>query len=138
MAKIHVKNFGQADEMRPFTDKGYLEVINFGDGMVGRAVFEPGWQWSKHVKPIAGTRSCEAPHAGYVISGHLHIVSDDGEAADVGPGDFVTIAPGHDAWVIGNERCVMFDFAGYAEYAKPKPGTEVQIAGEDDTLPPAY
>lgn len=123
MGRISVKSFAQPDEDRRFADeKGHLEVIHFGDSIVGRGVFEPGWQWSKHVKPIAGTASCEASHCGYVVSGRMHLVSDEGDAADVGPGDFVTIAPGHDAWVIGDEPCIMFDFAGYADYARPRAG----------------
>jgi len=59
-------------ETRPFKDgKGQLEVVDTGTGMVGRAVFEPGWKWSEHVKPIAGTDSCQAPHMGYVLSGRM-------------------------------------------------------------------
>ena len=27
------------------------------------------------------------------------------------------IAPGHDAWVVGDESCVAVDFGGYARYA---------------------
>jgi hypothetical protein len=38
-----------------------------------------GWQWSKHVKPIAKTDSCQAPHMGYFISGRMKVVMDDGE-----------------------------------------------------------
>ena len=70
------------------------------------------------MKPIAGTRSCEAAHLGYVVSGHMHVVMDDGTAADAGPGDLFNIAPGHDAWVVGNEACVIVDFAGMEHYAE--------------------
>jgi hypothetical protein len=37
--------------------------------MIGRATFEPGWKWSISVKPVAKTRSCEAPHFRYQLSG---------------------------------------------------------------------
>ena len=30
-------------------------------------------------------------------------VMDDGEEMEYGPGDFADTAPGHDAWIIGNE-----------------------------------
>ena len=33
-------------------------------------------------------------------------------------GDFAVMAPGHDAWVVGNEPCVVIDWHGYADYAK--------------------
>jgi quercetin dioxygenase-like cupin family protein len=118
MGKITIKSFGHPDEKRPFA-KGFLEVLNVGQGVIGRGVFEPGWRWSTHVKPIAGTRSCQSSHFGYVISGRMHVVSDEGQEAEMGPGDLVSIGPGHDAWTVGDEACVMVDFSGFAEYAKP-------------------
>ncbi len=68
MASAEKKNVNSPDETRPF-EKGKVDVVNIGGGTVGRATFEPGWQWSKHVKPIAKTEWCEAPHFGYTISG---------------------------------------------------------------------
>lgn len=113
-------NFDEPDESRPFEGgMGRLDVINTENGPVGRAVFEPGWRWSQHVKPLAGTDSCEAAHAGYIVSGRIRIVMDDGDAAEAGPGDFLSVAPGHDAWVLGDEPCVVVDWVGYGEYAKP-------------------
>jgi quercetin dioxygenase-like cupin family protein len=106
-------------ELRPFKDgKGQLEVVETGTGMVGRATFEPGWKWSDHVKPIAGTDSCQAPHMGYVVSGRMHIVMDDGSSAEFGPGDVMIAPPGHDAWTVGDEACIAIDWQGVADYAK--------------------
>ena len=119
MARLIKMNFDKPEEVRPFADSsGKLELVNLAGGPVGRATFEPGWQWSKHVKPIAGTASCQASHMGYVISGHMKIVMDDGEEAEFGPGDFMVCPPGHDAWIIGDERCVVIDWQGVADYAK--------------------
>ena len=39
------------------------------------------------------------------------------EAAEGGPGDFMTAAPGHDAWVLGDESCVLVDWQGMADSA---------------------
>jgi hypothetical protein len=117
MAGLESQNFSTPDETRTF-DKGQLAVITLGTATVGRATFQPGWKWSECVKPIAGTDSCEAAHLGYVVSGHMHVVMDDGTAADVGPGDLINIAPGHDAWTIGDEPCVALDFEGASNYAK--------------------
>jgi quercetin dioxygenase-like cupin family protein len=106
-------------ELRPFKDgKGQLEVVESGTGMVGRATFEPGWKWSQHVKPIAGTDSCQAAHMGFVISGQMTVVMDDGSKADFGPGDVMIAPPGHDAWTVGNDPCVVIDWQGVADYAK--------------------
>lgn len=119
MAKLIVRKFESPDETRPFASKGHAEIVHLGQGAVGRGVFEPGWKWSESVKPLAGTRSCETPHLGFVASGRMHVRMDDGEEADIGPGDVVSIAPGHDAWVVGNEACVILDFAGMEHYAQP-------------------
>ena len=96
-----------------------MNVVNIGGATVGRAVFNPGWKWSNDVKPIAGTDSCQAPHTGYVISGSMHVVMDDGTEGDAGPGDAIAISPGHDARIVGDEPCVMLDWSGSANYAKP-------------------
>ncbi|WP_030290752.1 cupin domain-containing protein [Streptomyces katrae] len=120
MAGIVRKSFDQADETRPFEDgKGRLDVIQTDDGAVGRAVFEPGWRWSEHIKPLAGTDSCQAAHTGYVVSGRMKVVMDDGASEEYGPGDLMQIAPGHDAWVVGDEQCVALDWTGFGQYAKP-------------------
>ncbi|MCB8901411.1 MULTISPECIES: cupin domain-containing protein [unclassified Streptomyces] len=120
MAGIVKKSFDAADETRPFEDgKGRLDLVSGKSGAVGRAVFEPGWQWSKHVKPIAGTDSCQASHMGYIVSGRMKVVMDDGETTEYGAGDYMEVQPGHDAWVLGDEACVALDWTGFADYAKP-------------------
>ncbi|MER5183029.1 cupin domain-containing protein [Streptomyces sp. NPDC002896] len=120
MAGIVCKNFDSPDETRPFEEgKGRVDLVSTDRGLVGRGVFEPGWQWSKHIKPLVGTDSCQATHTGYVVSGRMNIVMDDGDSAEAGPGDLFTIEPGHDAWVVGDEPFVAVDWTGFGEYAKP-------------------
>jgi len=70
------------------------------------------------VKPIAGTDSCQVPHVGYVFSGRMKVVLDEGAEMECGPDDALVIPPGHDAWIVGDEPCVVLDFAGADEYAK--------------------
>jgi hypothetical protein len=123
-SKLVVKRGKTPDETRPFAAHGHAEMSKIGDASVLRGVFEPGWKWSADVAPIAGTKSCQAPHLGYVLSGRMRIRTDDGAEDEVGPGDFFRVAPGHDAWVIGNEACVMVDFGGYEQYAKAEAGRE--------------
>ncbi|WP_435971834.1 cupin domain-containing protein [Streptomyces sp. Qhu_M48] len=120
MTGIVKKSFDAADETRPFEDgKGRLDLVTGERGAVGRAVFEPGWQWSKHIKPLAGTDSCEASHVGYVVSGRMKVVMDDGDSTEFGAGDYMEVKPGHDAWVIGDEPCVAVDWTGFVDYARP-------------------
>lgn len=118
MAGLEIKSLESPDETRPFADRGKADVVSVGAGSVLRGVFEPGWRWSEHVKPIAGTESCQTRHLGYVLSGRMHIVMDDGSEGEVGPGDVVTIEPGHDAWTVGDEPCVLVDFGQVEQYAK--------------------
>jgi hypothetical protein len=116
---LETKNLDTPDEKRGF-DHGGINLVNLSGATIGRAVFEKGWKWSNDVKPIAGTDTCQAGHTGYVLSGRLHVKMDDGAESDMGPGDAVVISPGHDAWVVGDEPCVMLDWSGSANYAKPK------------------
>jgi mannose-6-phosphate isomerase-like protein (cupin superfamily) len=111
------KNLDKPDEQRTFS-KGHLNVVSLGEMSLGRATFEPGWKWSECVKPIAKTKSCEAPHFGYVLKGRMHVVMDDGTHLEFGPGDAMLIPPKHDAWIVGNETCEIVDFTGYEHYAK--------------------
>jgi mannose-6-phosphate isomerase-like protein (cupin superfamily) len=115
---LETRNLDTPDETRSF-EHGGINIVTVAGATVGRAVFNPGWKWSNDVKPIAGTESCQAPHTGYVISGRMHVVMDDGTEGEAGPGDAVAIPPGHDAWIVGDEPCVMLDWSGAANYAKP-------------------
>jgi len=116
--ELEKKSFSSPDEVRPFADKGQVEIVKLSNGVVGKATFEPGWRWSEHVKPIAGTDSCQAAHLGFVVSGRQAIQMDDGTELEFGPGDVVTIPPGHDGWVVGDEPCVVVDFSGMEHYAE--------------------
>jgi hypothetical protein len=53
------------------------------------------------------------------VSGRLYVTHEDGGEGDVQPGDVYRIAPGHDAWVVGDEPAVLVEFQGAANYAKP-------------------
>lgn len=113
------KSLDTPDETRPFHgDSGQLELVTVGNASLGRATFHSGWRWSEHVRPIAKTPSCQAAHEGYVISGRMRIRMDDGAEEEFGPGDLMIVPPGHDAWVLGDESCVVVDWAGMTNYAK--------------------
>ena len=119
MARMVRKSLDSPEETRPFeAGSGRLDLVNPESGVVGRATFQPGWQWSKHVKPMAKNDSCQAAHTGYFISGRMKIVMDDGEEMEFGPGDFMMCPSGHDAWIVGEEPCVVIDWQGFADYPK--------------------
>ena len=111
------KSFDDAEETRPF-DNGRVDLVEIAGNNVGRATLEPGGRWSEAVKPIAETDSCQVAHVGYAVSGQLHVVMDDGDEFDIKAGDAYEIAPGHDAWVEGDENYVGVEFESLADYAK--------------------
>jgi class 3 adenylate cyclase len=115
--QLRRKRFDHPDEVRT-VEKARIELVELGELAIGRAVFEPGWRWSEHVKPIVGTESCQVHHIGYVVSGHLHIEMSDGASLEVMGGDAFEIPPGHDAWVVGNEPWVSVDWAGRRLFAR--------------------
>jgi hypothetical protein len=117
--KAEQKSFGKPDEVREFP-KGKLELVKIGDAMIGRAIFQPGWKWSESVQPLANTKSCEAPHFQYHVSGELMVKMDDGTLLNLKPGDVSLLPMGHDAWVVGTEPAIVVDFQGMLDYAKGK------------------
>jgi len=117
MEKTELKHFGKPDEVREFP-KGRVELVKIGGAMIGRAIFEPGWRWATSVQPLAKTKSCEAPHFQYHVSGVLRVRMDDGQEFDCKPGDISLLPSGHDAWTVGNEPAIVVDFQGMLDYAK--------------------
>src|SRR3954469_19319013 len=119
MAGVESRDFDSPDETRT-PDKTQVDVVRMGGATVGRFAFEPGWRWSECVKPVAGTESCQARHIGVVHSGRLAVKHEDGTEVEIGPGEAYVIEPGHDAWVVGDEGFVGFEFESRSaeEYAK--------------------
>ncbi len=117
-------------------DHGELEVVNLPGATFARAVFQPGWRWSTDVAPVLGTRSCQVAHSSYIISGRFHVRTDDGRECDFGPGDAHVVAPGHDAWVVGDEPCVAIDFTAtggalFGHLGRCPRGVEFRVASDD-------
>ena len=81
-----------------------------GRTSAARLAFEPGWRWSECIKPVAGTESCQVRHVGVVHSGRIAVKHEDGTELQIGPGEAYVIEPGHDAWVVGDEGFVGFEF----------------------------
>jgi hypothetical protein len=117
MAGVEISDFSTPVEVRR-PERATVEVVKVGGFEVGRYTFQPGWQWSECIKPVVGTDSCQVEHVGYVVSGRLHIQHDDGSTGEIAPGRVYRIAPGHDAWVVGEEPAVVVEFQGASTYAK--------------------
>jgi hypothetical protein len=117
MAGVEARNFDSPDETRS-PDKTRVDVVRMAGASAARFTFEPGWRWSECVKPAVGTESCQVRHVGVVQEGRLHVVHEDGSEGEVGPGEAYVIEPGHDAWVVGDERFVGFEFESADDYAR--------------------
>ena len=120
MAGLTVASFDKADEVRT-PEKATMEIVGLGTAKAARLTAQPGWRWSECIKPVVGGDSCQAHHLGVVVAGSMHVVHDDGTEGDIGPGDGYEILPGHDAWVVGDEPFVGYEFdSSTAEtFAKP-------------------
>jgi class 3 adenylate cyclase len=109
MPTLQVKSFAEPDERRTFPN-GHAEIVNLDEATVGRSQWEPGWRWTTHLAPIAGTASCQVHHLGLSVSGRLHVETDNGERIDIPPESIYEIPPGHDAWVVGDEPWVTVEW----------------------------
>jgi hypothetical protein len=120
MAGVEALDFDSPDESRT-PPKPRVDVVRTGGGATAaRLTFEPGWKWSECVKPVVGTEQYQVHHVGFIQSGRMHVVHQDGTELDLGPGSAYEILPGHDAWILGDERCVAYEFESRAaeEYAR--------------------
>jgi class 3 adenylate cyclase len=105
------KNFDDPDEVvrLPLLIE---EVVEVGGFTVGRETVEPGWSWSKDVKPTVGGEWCQAHHVGLTVSGRWGAKLEDGRTLEFGPGDVFEVPAGHDSWTIGDEPCVTLNWTG--------------------------
>jgi hypothetical protein len=113
---LQIARLGEPDSVRRFP-LGRLELYRIGGIELGRAVYEPGWCWSEHVGPLAGTALCEVSHLGVVLSGTAAVRLADGPEQLLRPGTLFGIPPGHDSWVVGDDRYVSLHLSGAGQYA---------------------
>jgi hypothetical protein len=88
-----------------------IESWEMGDLVLTKTTMQPGWRWSKDARDEEKTELCEHPHVGYQLSGRQHILMADGGEIDTAPGDFYSVPPGHDAWVVGGEPSVFISIS---------------------------
>jgi hypothetical protein len=115
---VILKRFDAPDETRVF-EKGKFEIVTLGGLTIGRATYQPGWKWSVHVSPLAGTPFCEVEHVGLVVSGRATCAFADGTVHELGAGTLFYIPPApHDSWVLGDEPYVSLHFLGAEKYSR--------------------
>jgi hypothetical protein len=87
-----------------------VEIVKAGDGRVKRAIYPPGFRWSTHMRPAVRSDRCQHAHIGFLARGHIQGEYEDGCTFDFTAPQVVTIDPGHDAWVVGDEEAVLIQF----------------------------
>jgi mannose-6-phosphate isomerase-like protein (cupin superfamily) len=117
MPGVEARDFDSPDETRA-PDKTRSEIVRMSSASVARLTLQPGWSWSECIKPVVGTNSCQNRHLGVVQEGRMRILHDDGTEVEIGPGEAYVIEPGHEAWVLGDEPFVGYEFESAEEYAK--------------------
>jgi len=91
-----------------------LDVGRAGAARVKRMIYPPGFRWSTDMKPVVNTDLCMHAHVGFLAHGEIHIEYADGCVIEHRAPQVVSIDPGHDGWVVGDEPVVLieFDFEG--------------------------
>src|SRR5262249_14770238 len=115
MSVLEVKHFQDPDEVSSPDALTRFQTVAFGAWKLVQGVHEPGWRWSEHRGRQIGARSCPNSHVLYVVSGRLGARMDDGSEAEFGAGDVVSLGPGRDLWVIGDEPAVELNLASGAQ-----------------------
>jgi mannose-6-phosphate isomerase-like protein (cupin superfamily) len=105
LKEILHKNFMNPDQTMNLPNTK-VEIIKLGDYTFTKYTFQPGWRWTKDIKPVMKADFDPVPHVAYVLSGRLIIKLADGKEVEMGPGEANVVPPNHDAWVIGNEPAV--------------------------------
>lgn len=92
----------------------HVDMTRVGNARVRRVVYPAGFRWSTHMKPRVGTDRCMHAHVGFIVAGAIEVEYADGCRDAFAAPQAVSIAPGHDGWVVGNEPAVMIevDFEG--------------------------
>lgn len=109
-------DFTRPDEVIDFSH-GRAEILNLRGGAVGRVSLEPGWRWSRDVKPLVNADWCTATHFLYHLSGKIRFHMADGTELTATPGDVTLVPADHDAWVVGRDPAVVVDWQGVLHHA---------------------
>jgi len=128
MARLQKKALTAPEEIRRYPN-GRIELTLLDEAVFAHGVNEPGWRWSRDVRPIVGTDWCENRHLGITRSGRLHVVLVDGSELTIGPDEAYEIPPGHDAWVEGDEPWDAYEFtSGGRTFALPPDEEDRRLA----------
>jgi hypothetical protein len=110
VAQILRKRFAEPEETIRFVH-GRSLLVRLDEEEVWHSELEPGWNWDEDLKPYAGgATSCPLTHREFVVAGRIRYLLRNGSELIAEPGDVLLIPPGHRAWVVGDQTCVLVDW----------------------------
>jgi len=119
--ELLIKRFERGEGERREFEKGFFEVLKVRGQRLGRAVYQPGWNWAEHTRGPGDPPTCPVEHIVLVLRGRCAVKMDSaGEARILQPGDFAYVPPGHASWVVGDEPYESLHFLGAERYAKAR------------------
>lgn len=95
-----------------------MDIVPVGDGRVKRVIYPKGFHWAHEMQGLVGTELCTHAHVGFLVRGRLHVRYADGCVKEFVAPQAVSIEPGHDGWVDGDEPAVLIEFDFLGETAK--------------------
>jgi mannose-6-phosphate isomerase-like protein (cupin superfamily) len=96
------------------------DVVQVGDASIARTAMKPG---ASCLMNTNGS-SCQANHAGLVLSGRMGVTTDDGTSMEFGPNDVFDVGPGHIGWTVGDEPLVFVNWNGFRTWLPDANATE--------------
>lgn len=122
MEPLRRKSLREPDEtvQLPGVTEAYVEI---GGYTVARTVQDPGWRYSRDDARAAEDGGwCQAHHVGVVISGRWGAELRDGAVLEWGPDDVYDCPPDHDGFTVGDEPCLMIEWAGVRTFVGSRGG----------------
>ena len=104
-----IKNFSNPDNHMDLP-KVTIDSCQLCSAKIARMSVQPGWKWSTCIKPVVQTEWCMATHIGCLTQGQLHVLMKNGQEYDIKAGDCYEIQPEHDAWIVGDQETIAFEF----------------------------
>ena len=104
-----VKSFANPDNHVDL-EKVSIDSCQLCSGKIAKMTVKPNWKWSTCIKPIVQTEWCMTTHIGCLTQGQLHVVMKDGQEYDIQAGDCYEIRPEHDAWIMGEQEAIGYEF----------------------------
>ena len=126
MARFLVKSLDAPDEVLDL-DGVQAQMVDLGDITVAWQVLQPGWRWSVHIRPLVGGDWCQTRHVGYLFSGRMHVLFDDGTEMEAGPRTAYVLSPGHDGWVVGDDAAVGLEWSGFRNWVPARDSLSERI-----------